>query len=206
KSDPAWPEGPLPEWTTRFLLKKGQSIRDVKYLLTFRPFGQLSPSVQQAYLAGELHLLPFPGSLIFWGSPAYLKLRDQEPLATQVPLQHLVNRNEGPRGIRVPQSGWLHEEKPGGPGFSDFAGPVRNTFKRTHKQAKVLRHQDELALTDREEKVTHVLFSSSAEDVGLYGKPMACNAQLVTSEFQILLDGPNATPAELDQALHTIEQ
>src|SRR5262245_21731298 len=64
---PCWREDPLPGWTEPFLLGKGQPIRGVKYLLTFRPFGDLPEAVRKAYLAGELHLLPFPGSLWPWG-------------------------------------------------------------------------------------------------------------------------------------------
>ncbi|HMF13624.1 MAG TPA: hypothetical protein VKE94_15000, partial [Gemmataceae bacterium] len=63
---PFWREDPLPTWTAQFLWAEGQPLHGVKYLLTFRPFGGLPPAVQQAYFAGELHLLPFPGSLLFW--------------------------------------------------------------------------------------------------------------------------------------------
>ncbi len=60
----------LPSWTADFLLS--ERAREVpKYLLTFRPFGRLPAAVRKAYLAGQLHLLPFPGSLVFWGVPGY---------------------------------------------------------------------------------------------------------------------------------------
>src|SRR5262249_9396961 len=62
---PFWQQGPLPRWTAPYLWTGRQTLRGVKYLLTFLPFGQLPKAVQQAYLAGELHLLPFPGSLFF---------------------------------------------------------------------------------------------------------------------------------------------
>jgi hypothetical protein len=61
-----WRQDPLPSWTKPFHLEKDEPVGGVKYLLTFRPFGSLPESVQKAYVAGHLHLLPFPGSLIFW--------------------------------------------------------------------------------------------------------------------------------------------
>src|SRR5260370_1001498 len=103
-----WREGPLPEWTRRFLQASGLP-RSVKYLLAFRPFSNLPAAVQKAYLAGELHLLPFPGSLLFWGTKPYLQLHEELPLALQNPLLHVLARHEAPLGIRVPQSGSLHE-------------------------------------------------------------------------------------------------
>src|SRR5262249_58536274 len=60
-----WQEDSLPSWTKPYVWTKGLAARQVRYLLTFRPFGRLPPAVRQAYLAGELHLLPFPGSLTF---------------------------------------------------------------------------------------------------------------------------------------------
>ena len=36
--------------------------------------------------------------------------------------------------------------------------------------------------------------------MGLYGKPMARNAQIWTDDFRLLLDGPRATAAELRRA------
>src|SRR5439155_10921593 len=67
-----WRAGRLPKWTTPFQWEPRQSLRGVLYLLTFRPFAKLPSAVQKAYLAGELHLLPFPGSLVFWGVPLCL--------------------------------------------------------------------------------------------------------------------------------------
>jgi hypothetical protein len=75
---PDWPEGPLPAWTEPYLWG-GRSLRGVKFLLTFWPFRSLPAVVQRAYLAGDLHLLPFPGSLLFWGAPLSLRLRHELP-------------------------------------------------------------------------------------------------------------------------------
>src|SRR5205823_3548782 len=83
----------------------------------------------------------FPGSLVFWGIEAYLKLRQELPLATQIPLLHMVARHEAWRDLRVPQSGWMHEPRPGQAVPDSRHGPMRNTFKRTHRWAKVGRHE-----------------------------------------------------------------
>ena len=190
----------LPAAAIPLLLRSDELIENIRFLLTFRPFAELPSAVQSAYLAGKLHLLPFPGSLIFWGMERYRKLQRQLPLALQIPLLHLLERHEAPHGIRVPQSGWLHE------GNSTESSPepnhvvLRQLFKRTHRWTRVLRHEDELAVTAREDKVAHVLFSTEPHDLGLYGKPMARNAQLWSKDFQSLLDGPRATRDDLAQA------
>ena len=84
----------------------------MKYLLTFRPFGRLPEAIQSAYLDGSLHLLPYPGSLVFWGARNVAKLQAGLPLALQIPLLNVITRHEAPHGLRVPQSGWMHEPKP----------------------------------------------------------------------------------------------
>jgi hypothetical protein len=198
-------EGPLPDWTTPYIRHDKQPLSAVKYLLTFRPFDRLPAAVRHAYLAGELHLLPFPGSLLFWGSPFYFQLQSELPLALQIPLLHLVPRYRGFPGLRVPQSGWMHEPHHGQPEPGTHHGPVRNTFQRTHRWDRVLRDQDELALLGREDKLLHVLFSSIPDDLGLYDKPLARNVQLWTKDARLLLDGPNAAPAAIKQALEAVE-
>jgi hypothetical protein len=190
-----------PDWTLAYALGPRQSLRGVKYLLTFRPFGKLPRAVRQAYLAGELHLLPFPGSLIFWGAPSYRRLKRQLPFAEQIPLLTLFHRHEDPHGLRVPQWGWMHEPHPDHP-WPDEAhhGPVRNTYKRGHRWQRIHRHEDELAVVTKEDKVAKVLFSTEEDALGLYGKPMARNAQLWTHDYRLLLDGPNAAPGEIKAA------
>jgi hypothetical protein len=203
---PCCKEGPLPSWTKPLLWSPRQSLRGVQYLLTFRPFDHLPIAVKRAYLQGELHLLPFPGSLLFWGVPNYLKLQRELPLAMQIPLLHSLHRHEAPFGLRVPQSGWFFEtddhEQPSG----DEHGHLRNTYKRTHRNSKVRRDEDELAQTQREDKLVHVLFSADSKDMGLYGKPMARNVQLWNEDFHLLLDGPQAGDEEIRKAAHEVRQ
>ncbi|HVT14629.1 MAG TPA: M28 family peptidase [Thermoanaerobaculia bacterium] len=195
-----WPDDPLPSWAGDLLWEEGRPLAGVRYLLTFRPFAGLPPRVRQAYLAGDLNLLPFPGSLVFWGARQYLGLQAQLPLAAQIPLLHSIQRSEDPHGLRVPQSGWMHEPRPGSPDPSPAHGPLRATFRRTHRWGRIGRQEDELAVSGHEDKVAHVLFSTAPDDLGLYGKPMARNAQIWTGDYQRLLDGPRASRREIEEA------
>ena len=192
----------LPKWTADFLLPERPTATSAKYLLTFRPFGKLPAAIRKAYLAGTLHLLPFPGSLAYWGVPGYRKLAGELPLAAQIPLLFGVARHRMTEGLRVPQCGYLHEPSPAHPDAPRHAGHIRNTYKRTHRWDKILRDQDELALIDSEDKLLHVLFSTLPDDIDLYNKPMARNVQMWTEDFRLLLDGPNASPEELKRAMH----
>jgi hypothetical protein len=56
------------------------------------------------------------------------------------------------------------------------------------------------------DRVTHVLFSTQEDDLGLYGKPMARNAHIWTHNGQLLLNGPFATAEEIEKALHRVRQ
>jgi hypothetical protein len=209
---PFWREEPLPRWASRFRLREDDSLKGIRYLLTFRPFDDLPSTVRHAYFAGRLHLLPFPGSLIFWGFEKPLRQDGQLPFAAQVPLLFQASRHKGPTGLRVPQSGWLHVPRPDhqpkkdGEEETPNLGEVRNTYKRTHRQARVLRDEDELTLLWRAESLVHVLFSTLPDSVGLYGKPMARNVQLWRRDLTPLLDGPNATLEELHRACAVVEE
>ncbi len=201
---PLWRQDELPAWTKPFLLAAREPIDEVKYLLTFRPFGSLPPAVRKAYLGGSLHLLPFPGSLIFWGCLPYLKLQHELPLAMQIPLLNVCDRHEMPQGVRIPQSGWLHEPHPGLPEPDLHKGKLRNSYRRTSRWTRVARHENELSVTGREDSLAHVLFSAEPDDVGLYGKPMARNSQIWTYDYELLLDGPRAGRRELSRAAGTL--
>jgi hypothetical protein len=199
-----WEEGPLPSWTEALLYRDDEPRKAVKYLVTFRPFGRLPAPVREGYLAGRLTLLPFPGSLLFWGVERVHRLHAELPLALQIPLLANVNRHEFPIGIRVPQAGILHQPHADHPEYEDTAGHLRNTYKRTHRWDKVHRDEDDLAQAGKESSLMHVLFSTEAADVGLYGKPMARNVQILTQEAKLLLDGPHASAADIKRALRTI--
>jgi hypothetical protein len=201
---PSWAEEPLPEWTGPYRWEKGP-LRGVRYLLTFCPWKFLPAAVRKAYLAGELHLLPFPGSLVFFGSQPHLRLQRQLPLATQIPLLQSLCRHEAINSIRIPQSGWLHERRPGQDHQPQNYGPVRDTFRRSHRWQRIQRHEDELAVAGTEDKLTHVLLSTAPDDISLYNKPMARNAQIWNHDYQLLLDGPRATPNDLKRVAKQLE-
>ena len=78
---PYWHECDLPMWTQPLRVSDDTISYDMRYLLTFRPFNQLPEIVRKRYLAGQLVLLPFPGSLVFWGMPGYIKLQEELPMA-----------------------------------------------------------------------------------------------------------------------------
>jgi len=173
---------------------------DVEHLVTFTPFAQLPARTRDAYLAGDLHLIPFPGSLLFFHAPEYARLARELPLATQIPLLYAIERHEAPHCIRVTQSGWMHETEE-----DTRHGPVRNTVKRTNRWSRVHRYEDELPALTLEQRVALSLFSCAPEHLGLYGKPMARNAQVWTHDYGRLLDGPSASREEIGEAIRAVD-
>lgn len=191
---------PLPKWTRRFVLDERAALDDVRYLLTFRPFATLPQAIQEYYFNGKLTLLPFPGSLVFWGATPYLRLQKQLVFALQLPLQRLVPRHGGPLGIRVPQSGWLHQ-----PRNQDERAPMEdvlllNTYRRTNRWDRVARYENAVELSKRADPVTRALFSTDLDVIGLYDKPQARNTQVWTEVGRVLLDGPNARRRQIQRA------
>jgi len=194
------PDVPLPSWAQPFLIDDSASLEGIRYLLTFRPFANLPAPVKSRYLNGQLALLPFPGSLAFWGMPTYLHLQQQLPFAQQLPLLHLITRHSGKGSLRVPQSGWLYEPHPTVDPTEVQQELLMHHYARTNRWDRDTRDSDESTLNPRLEKVARVLFSTDLDVMGLYDKPMARNCQLWTRQFDLLLDGPNATPSELHAA------
>jgi hypothetical protein len=190
----------LPSWTQHYLIDDSTPLNDIHYLLTFRPFVQLPSQIKESYLDGKLALLPFPGSLVFWGMPTYQHLRQQLPLALQIPLLQLITRHSGKGCFRVPQSGWLYEPHPTVDPAEVQQELLVHHYARTNRWDKDTRDSDEGALNPRLEKVARVLFSTDLDVMGLYDKPMARNCQLWTRQFDLLLDGPNATPQQIRTA------
>ncbi len=199
-----WAVERFPPWCEELLWDGRGSVKRIKFLLTFRPFANLPATVQQAYFAGDLHLWPFPGSLVFWGAPRYLELQRDLPFAMQIPLLHLFPRYNDPSGIHIPQTGWLHEHI-AAPGAGEAHTPHRQHVQRTHRWQAAHRDQDETILFEECDKVTHVLFSTDPDILGLYGKPMARNVQLWDHRYHLLLDGPRHGRAEIKAALRALE-
>lgn len=195
----------LPAWTENFIIANQSSYNEVQFLLTFRPFTELPETVKQLYLSGKLALLPFPGSLVFWGMPTYRRLQKELPTAMQIPMLKLVSRHGGVGGLKVPQSGWLHEPRPGN--HNDIHHElVKNTYHRTHRWQRVHTHEDELLSQPRVAGLTKVLFSTDLDSMGLYDKPMVKNCQLWTREFNLLIDGPKASPTKINRTEKVLAQ
>lgn len=197
---PYWVPPALPDWTRPYLVGDSSPLNGVRYLLTFRPFSRLPDSAKEAYLKGKLALLPFPGSLVFWGVPNYLGLQKEFPFAIHFPLLRLVARHGGPGGLRVPQSGWIRETRGGSKEAEIRDELLVPSYSRTSRWDRVHRDEDEVAASARIDHITRVLFSSDLDSIGLYDKPEARNCQLLTEETSLLLDGPAAGRDEIKHA------
>jgi hypothetical protein len=198
---PYWDEGPLPSWAGDL---RYTGLKGTKYLLTFQPFTALPDEVRQAYLEGRLHLWPFPGSLLFWYIPRLRAMQKQLPFALQVALLYLFARRNLGDGLRIPQAGWLHEKLTGH--VDDAPGAARGTVPRTHRWQKVHRFEDEVNEQSRFDPVARALFSSHPDDIELYNKPLARQAQVWTSTFRLVLDGTRHGRARIDRAAQQIAQ
>ncbi len=197
-------ESLLPQWTKKFITGDGSPILDIRYLLTFRPFSQLPDQVKIKYLSGSLSLIPFPGSLVFWGMPGYLRLKKQLAVTAQIPLLNLVARNRGIEGLKVIQSGWLHEPHPGSKDIIMNENLIHNSYHRTHRWQKIHRFQDELNEVAHKVKLIKALFSTEPDAMGLYDKPLACNSQLWSNKFELLLNGPHAKKSKIVEVEKTL--
>ena len=200
-------ESVIPMVAKDFLLNDSSRFDTVKYLLTFRPFSLLPGSVKERYFSGRLFLLPFPGSLVFWGMQNYNKLKKDLPVAGQIPLLNLVSRNQGIiEGIRVPQSGWFHEPHPDNIKHEINEELITDSFHRTHRWEKLHRYQDELNQAVQKVKIAKALFSTDADALDLYDKPLARNCQLWNHDFDLLLNGPKADRKKIYDAEKIILQ
>ena len=186
-----WSSDALPAWTRTFLVDDSASFEDVRFLLTFRPFSRLPEAARSRFLSGRLEILPWPGSLVFWGQQRYVRLQEELRLAMQIPLHKLLPRRESAGGLRVPQIGWLFES---------------DTYKRTSRWDRIDHHAEDALAKARESKVVRTFFGTSSEDLELYDKPMARNGQIWTSDSRLLLDGPRASAAQIAAAEAEIER
>ncbi len=196
----------LPSWARKLAATPDRNPDKARYLLTFKPFAELPREVTEKYLAGGLHLLPFPGSLVFWGMPPYQHLAKQYALAGQLPLQHLVARNTGLGGIRVPQSGWFHEAHAGQQQIPIQRELLHHHYHRTHRWQRLHRDQDELEHQQgqRMAGLVKALFSTELDSMGLYDKPLARNCQLWDHDHNLILDGPGAGRRDVLRAEATV--
>ena len=175
----------------------------VHTIVTFEPFARLPAPVQRAYLARRLRLVPSPASLIVFEHPLYRHLSIALSHAMQIPLLHLFPRCEERYKLRIPQSGWLDEQ---GTAHHTHGHRIVSHVTRTHRWQRVTR--DEALPTDGgfADKVSVALFSTNPDDLGLYGKPMAKNAQIWTHDYALLLDGPHAAREDLERAARALKE
>jgi hypothetical protein len=198
-------EAELPGFARARLWREHEPAERIHTLFTLEPFAALPNSLQKAFLDGTLRILPTPASHVFSGHPGYRKLAAALPRATQIPLLHLFPRVQGGYTLRIPQSGWLDEHDPCQARPSGSHRMVRH-IERTHRWQRTPRDQalvGDGAFTD---EVTVALFSTNPDDLGLYGKPMARNAQIWSHDYQLLLDGPRASQAELERAAEMLDR
>ena len=195
-----WDDTPPPSYLQDLVLRNEDDIGKTRYLLTFRPFSKLAPATQAAYLDGRLHLLPYPGSLVFWGSQHYRKLESTLPGAIQIPLLQSIVRSEGASGIRVPQAGWFFVAGKKAKAHDARLGTEQAGFRRSHRWEWIERDESKEGLQP-EQGIQRVLFSAHPDDVSLYSKPMARNAQVWSADFKALLHGPAAGANEVDEAM-----
>ncbi len=195
----------LPGFARARLWREPEPAGQVHTLFTLQPFGTLPDSLQRAFLDGKLRILPTPASQVFCGHTGYRKLAAALPRASQIPLLHLFSHVQEGYTLRIPQSGWLDEHDPS---QARPAGSHRiaRHITRTHRWQRTPRDQalvGDGAFTDT---VTVALFSTNPDDLGLYGKPMARNSQIWTHDYELLLDGPRASKAELEYAAELLDR
>jgi hypothetical protein len=189
---PYWKTENLPSWTRKYLVEDNDKFEHVNYLLTFRPYGHLPLIVKEKYIFGKIRLLPFPGSMMPWGIPEYIKLQEKLYNAIQMPMLRLVKRDEGHSGIRVPQSGWVHQPKIQGEKAKILEEFIVSHYVRTNRWDRFHRIEDGLLKSSETDHVIQTLFSTNLDEMDLYNKPMARNCQLLTESLELLLDGPRA--------------
>ena len=192
----------LPAFARALRLEETGPLDGVDTVVTFRPFATLPAPVREKYLAGALRLVPHPAGLVFFEHAGYRKLSQALPRATQIPLLHLFSHLADSAQLRIPQSGWLDE-------LDDLkAKHTHHTMvrkvTRSHRWQRIARDQSPKEATKFEDQVSIALFSTDPDDLGLYGKPMARNAQIWNEDYALILDGPRATPLEIARASATV--
>ncbi len=200
-------DGELPAFAQKMLVTDGDNGRDADCLITFTPFAALPAWARERYLARTLILLPTPASLVLYHHPRYRQLAHELDHARQIPLLHLFPRVQGGYRIRIPQSGWFVEPRPGqSRAEAEAQNPhaVVADIARSHRWERVARDSSEPHTDDALHKMAIALFSTDPDHLGLYGKPMARNAQLWSDHYRLLVDGPNADAKAIEQARQTI--
>ena len=200
------PAQEVPAFLRPLLLDEAAPLPDgLAAVVTFRPWSALPTTVRRAYLEGSLRILPAPSSLVFHEHPCYHKLAASLPRATQISLLHLFPHVEGGYALRIPHSGWL-DEVDEGQEAAKHGERVVHRIARTHRWQRHARDQQPGGDGSFTDPVSVVLFSTNPDDLGLYGKPMARNAQIWNASYVLVLDGPRASNIEVERAARIVDQ
>ncbi len=182
-----------PQWCESFIWSGGELPGKVKYVLTFRPFSEWPESLRAGYLGGKVNVLPFPGSLVFWGSPHFRNRQKEFLWSQQLPLLRLLRRHHPPYGVWVQQSGWLFDSITENERKGIHPELLIDTYRRTHRFNRVNRYDTDIEeSTDKDIKTLQCIFSNNPEIIGLYDKPMARNSRIFAENGELILDGPSA--------------
>ena len=173
---------------------RGMSLQGVKYLLNFEPFGSLPRDGEKEPTWLENSTWCPSRAACFSGvSRVTCRCSVNYRWPTRFPCYILWNVMRLLMASACPNPAGSTCRGPTHPSPHEDFGPIRNTFRRTHRWARVHRYEDELSIPGRLDHIVHVLFSTAPNDLDLYGKPMARNSQIWTQDHHLLLDGPNAT-------------
>ena len=195
----------FPHWCEPFLWSGGEIPNKVKYVLTFRPFPDWPESLKALYLAGKINVLPFPGSLIFWGSPHFRNLQKKFIWSQKLPLLRLLRRHHPPYGVWVQQSGWLFDSLSENERKNIHPELILNTYKRTNRYNRVNRYDSDIEENpEKDIKTLECLFSNNPKIIGLYDKPLARNCRIFMEDGDLLLDGPVAGRQDILDAAEKI--
>jgi hypothetical protein len=205
----SWTKEEIPSCLAPFVMSEKASLANIKIILTFRPFKYFPQTLKEVYLSGKISVVPFPGSLIFFGHTGYRALSKELDSAMQIPFLHLLpGARASNDGIRIPQSGWLDEPRKSSTEAEATEykhGPVVSKIKRTSRFDRFARDEDETLFIEYADKVSEALFNSSPENIGLYGKPMAKNIQIWTHDYRLLLDGAREGREKTEEAARAIK-
>ncbi len=194
---------PIPRALARLVIRDraitAAALATLRVVITFRAYPRLPAALRKAVEAGRVVLVPSPEALVGFGHRGYRRLAAALPAAMQLPLLRALP--EGLRGLRVPQSGWIDQLRSGGP---HTHGALRERVKRTHRWQRVRRDDDDHAAVAYDDHVADALFATGPDQLGLYDKPMARNAQVWTDDYRLVLDGPRANRERLAEAARTI--
>ena len=187
-----------PQWCESFIWSGGELSEKVEYILTFRPFSDWPEPLKIRYLGGKINVLPFPGSLVFWGSPHFRNRQKKFIWSQQLPLLRILRRHHPPYGVWIQQSGWLFDSLPENEKKNIHPEILLDTYKRTHRFNRVNRYDTDIEESpDKDVKTLQCIFSNSPEIIGLYDKPLARNSRIFAEDGELVLDGPTANRQDI---------